>query len=321
MVIMDEAAFMKETVISQVIFPMLATTDGIAIMLSTPWGRNHIFYRSYSNPKFWVQRVKSRDCPRITDKFLDEQRTLIGDLRYRIEYEAEFLEDQNALFTQDMIRACVEIYGTQDPYTDDQLKELTGTLQGRFYVGVDLGKRFDHSVIIVLKYEPLKVLDDEGNETVITPAFKLVYKKEFPLRTKLSKVTEHIAWLYTRFNIAAGCIDETGIGQAVVEKVNDMFPNIEGVWFSAQKKQEVAMYLYTRMEQIRLALPYDNELIAQLNEQNYYYGRARELVNVEEKGVMLFEHPEGRHDDQLWALALATYATKTKTSRKGVVIR
>lgn len=36
LVVMDESAFMPEDVISSVIFPMLATTNGIAIMLSTP---------------------------------------------------------------------------------------------------------------------------------------------------------------------------------------------------------------------------------------------------------------------------------------------
>jgi len=330
MVIMDEAAFMNETVITQVIFPMIATKKhGVAIMLSTPWGRNHIFYRSYTNPNFWVQRVKSRECPNITEEFLNEQRQLIGNLRFQIEYEAEFIEDQNALFTQDIIRGCTEIY-EGELYTDEQLAKLTAQLGERYYIGVDLGKRFDHSVIKILRYQPIKVLDDEGNETVIAPAFKLVYSKQFPLRTKLSKVMEHIAWLHTRFNIVAGCIDETGVGQAVVEKISEMFPYIDGVWFTAQMKQQVAMYLYTRMEQRRVAFPHDQdaqrvnadyELCTQMNEQKYYYGRARERVEVEEKGVMLFEHPEGRHDDQLWAFALAVYATKERRIDEGTVIR
>lgn len=320
MVIMDEAAFMPETVISQVIFPMLATTNGTSIMLSTPWGRNHIFYRSYSNPNFWVQRVMSKDCPRITQEFLDEQRNLIGKLRYEIEYEAKFLEDQNALFTQDMIRGCIEIYGEQGMLTDKDLEKLTTKLADKFFIGVDLGKRFDHSVIVVLKYQPLRMLDDEGTEMIVAPAFKLVYIKEFELKTKLSTVMKHIGWLTTRFNIVKGCIDETGIGQAVVEKIGERYPQFEGVWFTAQSKQELAMYLYTRMEQRRLAIPHNQELIAQLNEQKYYYGRAKERVDTVEKGVMLFEHPEGRHDDQLWALALAMFSTKHKTKRRGLVI-
>jgi phage FluMu gp28-like protein len=59
LVVMDEAAFMPEDVIASVIFPMLATTNGTAIMLSTPWGREHIYYRSFKNPNYWSQHVKA----------------------------------------------------------------------------------------------------------------------------------------------------------------------------------------------------------------------------------------------------------------------
>jgi hypothetical protein len=39
---------------------------------------------------------------------------------------------------------------------------------------------------------------------------------------------------------------------------------------------------------------------------------AKPTEEPEEKGIMTFYHPPGTHDDQLWALALATYATKEK---------
>ena len=50
LVICDEAAFMPEEVITEIIFPMLSTTKGSAIFLSTPWGRDHFFYRAFMNP-------------------------------------------------------------------------------------------------------------------------------------------------------------------------------------------------------------------------------------------------------------------------------
>jgi hypothetical protein len=111
---MDEAAFMPEDVIASVIFPMLATTNGTAIMLSTPWGRNHIFYRSFKNPDYWSQHVRAEDCPLISKEFLEEQRREIGDLRFKMEYEAEFVEEENSFFSQDLIRECVEDYDLID---------------------------------------------------------------------------------------------------------------------------------------------------------------------------------------------------------------
>jgi hypothetical protein len=62
------------------------------------------------------------------------------------------------------------------------------------------------------------------------------------------------------------------------------------------------------MEQRKLGvLPDDSALIAQMNEQQFEYTQpntAREHV------YMKFWHPLRRHDDQLFALALACYASK-----------
>jgi phage terminase large subunit-like protein len=45
-VIVDEAAYVKEAVIQEVISPMLADRNGELVMISTPFGKNH-FYRTY----------------------------------------------------------------------------------------------------------------------------------------------------------------------------------------------------------------------------------------------------------------------------------
>jgi hypothetical protein len=77
--------------------------------------------------------------------------------------------------------------------------------------------------------------------------------------------------------------------------------------------------MQTRMEQKRLTLPLDRVLLAQLNEQEYRFGKTKPTENPEEKGVMTFYHPSGAHDDQLWALALAVYAAKESGTEPFVV--
>ena len=146
---MDEAAFMPEEVIASVIFPMLATTNGTAVMLSTPWGRDHIFYRCFNNPDYWSQHVMAEQCPLISKEFLNEQRRDIGELRYRMEYMAQFVDDENSFFRQDLIRECVEDYDLLDP---EKIK-AEGRFPGNYYLGVDFGKRVDYSVIALLKEE------------------------------------------------------------------------------------------------------------------------------------------------------------------------
>ncbi|MGB9672249.1 MAG: hypothetical protein ACPLZY_03790 [Candidatus Norongarragalinales archaeon] len=74
MVILDEASWIPEAVITQVLFPMLSTTQGYAIFLSTPWDKNHFFYGAFVNPAYSVHKVKSSDCPLIKPEFLEEMR-------------------------------------------------------------------------------------------------------------------------------------------------------------------------------------------------------------------------------------------------------
>jgi len=76
------------------------------------------------------------------------------------------------------------------------------------------------------------------------------------------------------------------------------------------------------MEQKRLTLPLDRELLTQINEQQYRFSRSsvKPTEKPTETGTLTFYHPQGTHDDQLWALALATYATKQKESEHQLFI-
>ena len=62
MIICDEASWVSEKVITQVLFPMLTTTQGYAVFLSTPWDKNHFFYRAFTNPKYSVHKVNQKNA-------------------------------------------------------------------------------------------------------------------------------------------------------------------------------------------------------------------------------------------------------------------
>jgi len=295
LVVMDEAAFMPEDVIASVIFPMLATTNGKAVMLSTPWGRDHIFYRSFKNPNYWSQHVRAEECPRISKEFLEEQRYGIGDLRYKMEYEAEFVEDENSFFSQDLIRECVEDFDLID---EGQLK-VEGKIAGDYFLGADFGKRVDYSVVVLLK--------EEENERL-----RLVFLKQFALGTPYTEVVAFIQRVNQKFDVVNGFVDQSAVGESLVEEIKEFASQIGGVTFTAKIKQDMMILLQTRMEQKRLILPLDRALLSQMNEQQYRFGRAKPTEKPEEKGIMTFYHPSGTHDDQLWSLALAAYAAKEK---------
>jgi len=295
LVVMDEAAFMPEEVIASVIFPMLATTNGTTIMLSTPWGRDHTFYHSFKNPNYWSQHVRAGQCPLISKEFLDEQRRDVGDLRYKMEYEAEFVEDENSFFRQDLIRECVEDY---DLIHTDQLK-TDRRIPGSYFLGVDFGKRVDHSAVVLTKQEE-------------TERHRLVFLRQFDLGTPYTEVVGFIQRMNQKFDIQKGCADQSAVGESLIEEIKEFAPQIEGLTFTAKTKQDLMILLQTRMEQRRLILPLDRTLLTQINEQQYRFGIAKTTAKPEERGIMTFYHPPGTHDDQIWALALAVYAAKEK---------
>ncbi len=281
MVICDEASWVSEKVILEVLFPMLTTTQGYAIFLSTPWDKNHFFYRAFVNPAYSVHRVKSEECPLVTKEFLEEMRQNMTHEAYLMEYEAEFVEALNSYFPQSLIRSGVELAQKLGAEFYPSLE--VSFPSGDFYAGVDFGKLQDYSVLAVIKRE------DE--------ILKLVYVHQFPLETPYTQVIGHLVRANQKFQFRSVLVDQTGVGEPVLEEMqNQGLRNVEGVKFTVQTKEELLTSLKIAMEQNRLAIPYHRQLCQQINEQQYEYSKS---------GHLQFKHPENSHDDMLWALALA----------------
>lgn len=282
LVICDEAAFMPEEVISGVMFPMLATTHGTLVLLSTPWSRDNLVYKACMDPRWSVHTVKSSECPLITKEFLDEQRRMMTAEQFAREYEAEFAEAAESYFSQELIRSCVlEAQALGLEFESDVEKFAVPGCFG----GVDLGKKQDYSVISVVKME-----DD---------LLKLVFHLQFPLETPYPSIIGAIKRMHERAPFAKIAIDKTGVGEAIMDELTDL--PTEGVAFTEQRKADMLGGQRMKMEQECLALPYDRELCAQLNDQRYEYTKS---------GKIRFWHPSTGHDDRLWSLALAVYAAR-----------
>lgn len=90
LVIMDEAAFCKETLWPQIIRPALSDRNGYAVLISTPNGHNWFkdIYEADHWSKFrWVTGMN----PLITEQELDEVRAEISEIDFKQEYLAEFI--------------------------------------------------------------------------------------------------------------------------------------------------------------------------------------------------------------------------------------
>jgi phage FluMu gp28-like protein len=166
---------------------------------------------------------------------------------------------------------------------------------GDFYIGVDLGKKRDYTAIAILVKESDKL--------------KLVFMKRFKLGTEYASVIGYLKVLNEKLrSIKKIVVDETGAEYFVEDLRKTVNAPVEGVILTMQMKEEVLGNLKALMENKRLAIPYDADLLAELNAERF------ELTKT---GHIQFSHPEGTHDDMLWALALAAYgAERLKETEK-----
>ena len=172
---------------------------------------------------------------------------------------------------------------------------------GRYFLGVDLGKKVDYSVIAVMRW------DGKGKVA------ELVGLVRFPLETAYATVIGMVKVICDKLHsVEKVLVDQTGVGDYVVEEMKraGIQSRVEGVVLTVKSKQDVLGYMKHLMETHALSLYYDPDLIAQVNVERY------ELMKT---GQIQFSHPDGTHDDELWSLALAAYATRTPdTSFMGV---
>ena len=104
LIVCDEAARIEDSLMSA-IRPMLGTSGGSLIMLSTPAGKRGEFFRAWSEggPEWVKVRVPASECGRLSPEFLAEEKRELGPLRYAEEYELAFNEADEAVFSSAMI--------------------------------------------------------------------------------------------------------------------------------------------------------------------------------------------------------------------------
>jgi phage FluMu gp28-like protein len=257
------------------------------IMISTPWMRDHPFYEAMSKPelKFRAYKWPSSMNPMISQDRLELEKKTVGEFDFNREFNAVFIDDQFSYLPSALVLSCTDQYALNEEPT------MTAKYHGEFLVGIDFGKHTDHSVITVLK----KTDDD----------LCLVYLNELPLETPYTTVIGTVRRLNEAYRFAAGCLDKTGVGEGPYEEIRGFMRGIEGVTLTAQVKEDVMGRLKLAMEHGKLTLPRDDtRLLVQITNQ-----RCEPTMS----GTLKFSHPTGTHDDQLWSLALANYASQQQT--------
>lgn len=281
--LIDEASFIHEEVITQAILPMLATTHGKIWMLTTPYDKDHITYRCFNSQNWSVYHLPSSVSPLIKKEFLDEQRQLIGEERFRLEYLAEFVDDVNSYFPMTLLRPCFE----------DCLEDLKSDKE--YFAGYDPGLKESFAAIVVV--ERLK-------DHIYTRYFRAA--KNIPY----SQFTVEISDLHKNVGLVNLAIDMTGLGNPIVEHAKEIGLPVTGFNLTQRFKEELLSNLRILFEQKKISLPQNLQLINSLNCIEYQRTRT---------GGYQFSHRIGTSDDLAYALALACWAVK-EYSGKGILM-
>ena len=270
LVIVDEAARIREETFTDVLLPTVADRDGRIIIISTPKGRNW-FWRQFIAGQVPNERSVSFTAPSSANpmpnirKAADLARDAVSNRTYRQEWLAEFVDDAGGVFRG--VQACVKDHPTEPE-------------AGNSYVmGVDWGRTNDATVFTVMCVETAQVV---CIERMTDTAYALQL--------------DRLRRLHKRWTPYAILAEANSMGGPLVEALQRLELPVQSFVTTAITKPPLIDALALAIERGDIGLTNNAQL---LNELQAY--ESERLPS----GAVRFSAPGGMHDDHVISLALA----------------
>ncbi|AEQ50763.1 terminase large subunit domain-containing protein [Pelagibacterium halotolerans] len=280
-VFLDEFAFHKDSnAIWKALFPVISAGWKLRVT-STPNGKSGKFYEldtaeddAWSRHVVDIYQAVADGLPRD----IDELRAGIADEdAWAQEYELRYLDEASAWLSYALIASC----------EDDDAGHREGYQGGPCYVGRDIGRRNDLHVIYVLE-----LIGD------------VLWERERIEQKRATFADMDMAFddVMTRYHVARACIDQTGMGEKVVEDAQRRYGGrIEGVLFTSSSKLVMATQGKERFEDRRVRIKAgDVPLRSDLHKLRKISGPTGAPRFVAER--------DDDHADRTWALFLGINA-------------
>lgn len=263
--------------------PILAINGGWAIFNFTPRGQNHAFQlleMAKDSADWFTQVLTVEDTGILTpDDIARERAEGMSQAMIDQEYYCKFIESATSFFKR-IDEVCI-------------LDEKPHSPLHFFQMGVDLAKYQDFTVISVIDLN----------------TFEQVYLERFnQIDWNLQK--SKIEAIYHKFGRPKGFIDGTGVGDPIVEDLNQRGIALESVKFTEQSRKDLLTSLSLAMEQLRIRLLADPVLKAELSYFQY---------ELSDKGKLRIRVPDGLHDDTVFATALSVWELPAKPIRTNLM--
>ncbi len=243
-VIVDEADYLSERLIDEVVRMTLADVGGQLVLISTPRARRGLVYRELQrglsgDPTVYAQQGATWENPNVNHDYVRSLRDRMTASAWQREVEGLYADDDAAVFGWAHIQAAYE--------------ESTWTLpeapqEGRRYVqGVDLAKAEDWTVHTVLD--------------ATSKPYRLVYFERYQ-RMPWPAVAARIREVHRRYGCHQTLIDATGVGDAVLDEVRDV---ARGYVFTQRSKLDLLTNLQVALEKREVRFPFVRELVDELS--------------------------------------------------------
>ena len=258
------------------IFPSITAGYRISVV-GVPYGQDGTFYDLWSKfPSYSKHKTTIHEAIRDGLKVdLDALRSGMDADAFRAAFECEFVDESTAFFPYELLLRNVGECPAES---------------GEVFVGVDVGRKRDMTVIYALK---------KLGDKFYTRRVECLRGVEFDTQRKA------ILQVYREEKAGRMAIDATGMGSQLAEQLKRDV-NAEGVTFTAPLKEEMAHKVKRLLEDRVLQLPDDKELIADIHS-------VRRTVTSAGNFRFDAERTEDGHADRFWALAVAIHAADNLT--------
>lgn len=271
-VVLDEYGDVKTDVWSGIIQPiMTANQNAWTWFTGTPKGKND-FWKKYEyarqNTGTWeAWRLRASESGIINSDALLEAKLTTTQAFYSQEYECDFLDSASSFFR----RTRENVYEA----TDKPEKHHS------YQLGVDLAKYQDWTVITPFDLNTFKALKQDRFNQV---------------DWNLQKARIQVAW--HRYYKGRAVMDATGVGDPIVEDLGNGGMNVMPYKFTEQSKRELLSHLAILLEQDKIKIPNDPDLLAELDAIQW---------ELSDQGKTRIATVQGMHDDRVMSLALAVW--------------
>ncbi len=291
-VIVDEAAYVRDCVIQEVISPMLADRDGRLVMISTPFGKNHFYQAFMKGVGSGEPRAKSKERhasftfpswtnPHISREYIEQQRLEISPRQFAVEYEAAFIDDQSCVFSWEEIESATA-HAPSEVVEDNCV-----------VAGIDWARYSDYTAVVAMR------VTDSGCEVIGIDRFNAM---------GWSQQIDRVVDFLRRYGVSSVLTDQTSIGDPLLEQLRSKLwqsgadISVDGYGFTNQSKRDLIENLSLKFAHKGISIPRDETLMRELQYFEY---------ELTDSGNVRMNARSGHHDDLVIALALACWQSKT----------